>query len=577
MPTCLGLFAVAACAIVGSSRQSEPSILDLLREIPRTVTDDPGTDPVERDLELRFEALGPKAIPLLLRMLRSPRPGFRKFASDVLCGIDGLGEEHLEALIRARLEGDDGVPSAIGRIGTPAAIAFLVDDLVHDPSCGTQVTSALERLGPKASVALAVGLDRPDPVDDGFIACACEIFVVLGDDAAAAIDPLLEIALSTSRDRDHRRQAIQLLGTTGPAARRTIPALQSLAEADPCAFASVVDQAFVDLGVPEAVPVLVRRLRAVPNGWTFQDLAALRENGREAGAFLETLLVHEQPNVRVCAARTLGFIGASGSSSALVRCLADADDWQLVYVAADSLGRLRARSAFDPLERTANSHWFPPVRDAARRALAAIGGADPYPPPSDPRSIFREFDEYESEWRTRRVTEEPLPAFVVDPDELTPDELASTRYEGEIVTASGDACGPDGRCVERVEQRPNCGLRVGRVVLLGSTRGEWGGELVAAAAGAPTEFILRENVQGVHAIPSGIVAVTGLCHLGFDFGALYRIDLRPDGRFEATWWKRLPGKPSDSGVLPDGSLFVRCHGGDVVVAADGSIGLEKDR
>jgi hypothetical protein len=61
----------------------------------------------------------------------------------------------------------------------------------------------------------------------------------------------------------------------------------------------------------------------------------------EAGPAVLDLLRSPEPDIRVAAAETLGFIEYRPGVPALQAALADPDDWRLAYVAAMALGRLR--------------------------------------------------------------------------------------------------------------------------------------------------------------------------------------------------------------------------------------------
>lgn len=104
---------------------------------------------------------------------------------------------------------------------------------------------------------------------------------------------------------------------------------------------------------------------------------------------------------------------------------------------------------------------------------------------------------------------------------------------------------------------------------MGATRGEWGGEVVFVPDGGSAEKTLDANIIGFHRLGKTIVAVSSLDHGMTNRGELYRIERRSDGSFSATWWKRLPGEPRQSGLRANGALFVRCSGGDVVVIPSG--------
>lgn len=71
--------------------------------------------------------LGPEAIPHLLPLLRDENAAARDLAYYTLADIEGWTEEHLDALIGSYRGGDDWIPLAIAKIGTPRAANFLVE------------------------------------------------------------------------------------------------------------------------------------------------------------------------------------------------------------------------------------------------------------------------------------------------------------------------------------------------------------------------------------------------------------------------------------------------------------------
>ena len=83
----------------------------------------------EADTVRHLQSLGPDAIPYLLPLLKHQNKVVRRMASTTLAGMEGLREEHLDALFESRLKGDYQIPPAIARVGTSKAIEFLVDEL----------------------------------------------------------------------------------------------------------------------------------------------------------------------------------------------------------------------------------------------------------------------------------------------------------------------------------------------------------------------------------------------------------------------------------------------------------------
>ena len=470
-----------------------------------------GIGPAEQELAKQLNAYQGAAIPYLLPLLESKQAKVRKFAGYVMSDQDGLTEEHLEALIAARQRGNGWVPRAIGRIGTPRAIKFLVDDLKTNPRYGSnsQVVMAIETVGEHALPDLLALFKDPAPLSLDLSWTLCRIFSAMGTQAGAAVDPLLEIARQKKFELKNRLYAVKQVGCLRPAARKAIPALRALVSSDPEDFASAVDEAIIDMGVPESVPLLVAILRSEPHILAMRDIAALRDNGRDAGPALAEYLSSGDADLRVGAARALGFIGYSEAADALIPLLKEPNDWRLVYVAVESLGRFRAPSAIPELENL--DHWYPPVVDAARKAVKVIRGEEVYQSKPYHGQFPPEFGAYRfvGADNAARPGQQIEQMIVRGPDELANDKLKELAYDAEIASH-----GRDGKKSARAEKRvPVCVLKTPNGFLLGSDQGEWGGELVFRSKQGPVVTLLRVNTMGVHRLSFGIVAVTGHSHL----------------------------------------------------------------
>lgn len=139
--------ALASAPVPGGST----SLQQLVERIPEVVDDSGGIGTDAQELASRIQAHGAAAIPYLLPLFREESEPIRDFAGYVLRDLEGLTEEHLDALIQARLHGDGWIPPAIARIGTPRAIAFLVEDLKEEPQTQSQLTHALVIAGRKGA------------------------------------------------------------------------------------------------------------------------------------------------------------------------------------------------------------------------------------------------------------------------------------------------------------------------------------------------------------------------------------------------------------------------------------------
>ncbi len=565
MRPCLFLLALSIAAALHAQVEPERIPLELQKLLERipSVADGNGhsVGRPEKNLAKEIQAFGRLAVAPMITLLEDKNDHIRFFAGYVLRDLPGLEERHLDALIRAHQRGDGWIPPAIGRVGTPRAIAYLIGDLQRRPESHTQVTWALTKAKGAAAIALAQLFHAQAVVDRQLCAAVCQILNEQGKDAAPAVPILLAAIQDRSAVRENRRAALRALASIGVEASDTVPALKKLARAEP-EFAEAVDSAIAGIGSPDAAEVFAARLRSSPDQLLLRDLAEIGHNGKAAGAEVTKLLTHENWELRVNAARALGYIGYTEATDDLRQLLSNEDDWRLVYVAAESLGRLKAKAAVPELQKVAQAHGFKPVRTAAAKAIEVIRGRATYESRWARANFPFEFFEYVNAGTdaypdTGPVRGKPL---VLGPDELSAKALLEDEPAIEV---------PSEDTGEKLRMKPTCGLKLKEGVLLGSNRGEWGGELVLKKTNGQTQVLLHENVRGVHQTPSGIFATVGLAHLFFNDGSIYRIEFDAAGDGRAVRWKILPGAPEKSGFSETGELVVYCNGGAARVTQDG--------
>ena len=556
------------CAGFMRGAEADAELRALLAKIPTTAEGDLGISPAKATLAKQIQAHGAATIPYLLPLLEHDEVRVRQFAGYVLRDTAGLTEAHLDALIAARLRGDEWIPPTIGRIGTPRALAFLVEELRKEPEAESQLGFAFEQAGKRGAVALAEVFKDRTPVDPKLASAIFGIYRNMGEKAVDAIDPLLEIAAGKSYEPKNRIHAVQALGGIGKNAQKAVPSLTRLAANEPDLFANSVKGTLIGIGAPEAVPVFLERLKAEPDMLVFRDLSEIRENGRAAGSEVVKFLGHEAWDLRVGAARCLGYIGYTEGTQALIDVLADPNDWRLVYVAAESLGRLHAKTAIPALERVASRYWYPPVAAGAQKAIRVINDEEAYPSRWPQRNFAFDFFNYEHVATEDTPSGEAIYIVKRQNDELDAASLARMSYPVEII-----GYGTEGKVVNKRTTKPSCGLKVPNGFLLGSNRGEWGGELIFTDGASAAIRVIEDNVRGIHHLPFGIVAITGLAHITLNHGMIYLVEVPASGKPKATKWKSLPGAPRQSGIMSDGRLFVSCYGGDIVVSVDGRISM----
>lgn len=376
-----------------------------------------------------------------------------------------------------------------------------------------------------------------------------------------------------------------------------------------------INSALVGIGSDQGGRILVERLVRNPNEWLLDEVGAYRRYARDTGPEVMKLLSHPNWKVRLAAAETLWRIGYTEAIPALIEALNDPTDVRLNRMAAEALGRVGAQSAVEALKETAANHWHPAVRDKAKDALEHIASRKPYEAKLTGRERFSEFMD-RSYWGINSSTQKK-PEFLQEPLDLklhksTPWKLSYTSgtvvldnneeaeqgevkeklrglsYTGETsVLGSNDEAeqreakekgativvGEDGMVEYRmpVERVPDVALRMENGWLVGSDRGEFGGELVFVPDEGEQTFVLRDNVDDLFTLGGKTIAITGLSHMTIHYGCVYEIKPTESGQWVAELWRTLPGAPKLCGKLPSGEIFISTSGGgDVILSPDGT-------
>lgn len=539
-----------------------PQIIESIAE------DGPGLTHEEQVLVNKIYALGSPAIPELLLLLEHENENVCARASYTLNNIDGLTEKELKPLMNYMSAGNWRISPAIAAIGTPDAVAFLVEELKKEKDSRLLLLEAIESLGSKIAPSLA-DLFRINNVEDELLDAVISIFKEMGNEASIVVDPLTEIALDASYDQDVRCCAILALGAIGESASRSAGDLLKISEQNPDAFRAVVTEALANMKTPEAVPNLLIYLSETQRPVFFRDIAALGKNGVSAGPELVQYLHHDDWSVQINAARALGYIGYSQAIQPLVELLDNTDNWRLVFVAAESLGRLRSKYSVPALSRIAQQHWYPPVRRAAAKALEDISGIVDDSSGKNSRNFPLEFFGYRSVKFNQKTYAGNGDVEIIDTrnfaagNGLSPSCLTNCTYK-----AYNNYLQPTAH-----QQVPDFGIEVSNGYLVGASRGEWGGELVHIDTDGNEVKVITDNVTAIYRNSEGIFVIAGLARLTINQGLVYKVERENLGNWKATKWKALPGAPISSALTTDGRIFVKCVSGTVVIGPDGLIRL----
>jgi len=399
---------------------------------------------------------------------------------------------------------------------------------------------------------------------------------------ATAAPQLMSIAMAPDVSDQVGQGVVGMISELGRPALMVEADLVRLRVARP-SWAWKIDQALVEIGSSQAGRIFAKRL-ADPGVVMLRDVAEAGAAAVEAGQAVIALLDDADPEVRIAAARALGFIGDVSAVPALVSKLDDPTDPRMAWVAAEALGRLKASNSLQPLRRMSTEHWYPPVRQAAALAITRIGSGETYTSRFHPENFPFEFFRYVQIGKDDGVPDCEVPVAVALAESgevklraavqaLQLETLAYRQTEFEIEPPPVES-GHDGKVIKRRVETvrvPAVALRVAGGWLLGSDRGEWGGELVYLGEDGQQQELLQQNVEDIFRFGDRYVAVVGLAHLSGNHGALISVEQTAAG-WKASTWRILPGAPMRTYLTINGELLVSTYsGGTIVISTDGSM------
>jgi HEAT repeat protein len=230
--------------------------------------------------------------------------------------------------------------NAIGEIGGPQAVAFLVSELrrMKDSEDSTYLVELLEacQLTPDPSFVPFV-IEDLDHIDERVVHAAAKACGRLN--ATAAIPQL--IALTTSGGKNVRAAACRALGELGDS--RALPVLVRVLQQDRCEEARVkAAEALALIGntgpIPDLRIALNDRAEAVRNEVAC-SLGHLGDEDANTVAAVVALLKQGAPNVKIATCYYLSEIGHEGGANALKEALDDREEGLLLSVACGLAAR----------------------------------------------------------------------------------------------------------------------------------------------------------------------------------------------------------------------------------------------
>lgn len=560
-----------ACAFLASESRAEDEGAQINVLVAKVVgLADPGSGVNEAGQALAkklSELNNTKVVEALIPLLDHRDEGVRDLAGYmVLECSEGIHPSQLELLKTAYQRGAGWLPGAIASLKNDEAARFLAEEYRKDPVIHGQLDWALTCLGERAVPHLMREFMNADPKEDNELFRGIRhVFAGMQGKAEPAIPKLLRIAQNPMKSDEIRCEAILTLGAIGPSSRVAVPQLQELAAENPDRFRDAAESAILSMGIEESADALMRFMDASPELLLLRDIAGLGSVARHVGDSVAEYLKHDDPDIRVGAARALGYIGYQEGWKKLVEAMQEKRDWRLVFCAVESLGRLKQKEALAALAGIAEEHWYPEVRKAAEKAIEVINGEENYDQRYHEDNFALEFFHYESLGFDLELSTEEVESL-----ELPFEAKSAKRARLGNRISNVDEFRRTVGIEEPFADDPYLAVKVEDGVLLGSDRGEWGGELIFVDEDRQPTLIMRENVAAIFEGDGAFYVVGGLAHMGSNRGVVFRVKRSRSG-WKVEDWLRLPGAPTVCREMSDGRYFVSTVGGAILFGPDGSI------
>ncbi|MGH8105630.1 MAG: hypothetical protein ACREO2_04900, partial [Arenimonas sp.] len=534
-----------------------------------------------------------EAVDKLVPLLADKERKVASLAGEVLRDVERIDKKYLPQILAGMDRKLNWLPGALGLIDSPEAAHEAVKRyLVSESAPHNQEALAVRLSGRRAIpfILEAASCKKACGESDHYL-LGYALSEMDEPERVEAAKALMKIVRETEKP-DVAKSVLLMIGQLGRSGLVVEQELLKLREQRPD-LNGVISRTFIGIESKHAAKVFIDLLADEPNIVMLRDLSGIGIAGHDAGPSVEKLLQHADFQIRIGAVTTLGFIRYEKSVPKLIAMLSDPTDVRLNKAAAMALGRIRDKSAKTALTTTAENHWHPAVRKMAADALVQL-----YADPDSEKRLngnfavhffsFEDMDTETCEITTLAFVNETTPEKWIYSDK-SKKKLESLSYKSEIIgygvsdeeEKKQKAAGKDiivvtpgnmVRNVEVIEQVPTIALRAEGGWLAGSSRGEWGGELVFIKDGGVAQKILDTNLEDIYLHGDRYIAVTGLAHLGMNNGMLYELIPDKSDHWSARPWRALPGAPRTSGRVESGEILVNTNrGGSVLIAKDGSM------
>ena len=583
------LMAMNQTPLVDECRTPEDCVTKIYNVIDRSSSPSQYPSTTEQAIIQRLLELGDEAMPFIIQLLEDDDELIARVAAVALRNAKSIDAKYLPAIIRGIERDVSWLAPALARVGTPEAADVLVKHyLVSKSRPHNQESYALRLFGEKAFPTIM----KAAKCDFG---CAHDTYYVLAfvfseleeSERRAAAKYFITAVEDKQLSVSVRSGVLEMLSALGAPAIVIEDNLLRLEKSEPD-LEEGISNALIGIRSKHAGRIYAKILSA---GFSWQkvvELALEGINGYEAGPVITPWLDSNNKDVVLLTARTLGFIQYAPAAPELIRLFNAHSDIKLQWVIVESLGRMKSTVSLPILHSVADTHWFPPIRDAATDAIAHIESGSVYDELIDSNSwlsIYYDYEHFDVEVCKEAVLvrrEEPQDQKLYSSDAQK--DLIKLSYQTQIIGfGAGDeeqqrAEDPDAiirvtasnlvEIREELEHVPQVALRVNGGWLAGGFRGEWGGEVVFISDTGQRTIFLNAPIEDIYQFEDKYIAITGLAHLATNTGMIYELYQDENGTWLSKEWLSLPGAPQSSWFVETGEILINTWGG-------GSILLDK--
>lgn len=554
---------------------------------------------IEEDVLLaeHVQSKGGTAIPMLIELIQHKSYSVRRLAAFTLIEFKNIDEKYLPIVVNALDNDTPWLVNTLGNIDSPKAAEEAVKRYMNaDTSPSNQEFNALKNAGNLAIPHIIEALKCKGSCPDDYVYNFSEVVKEIKADRQLLLSSFEKLITDKKLSDEVVAGAIAVIAALEEDALPLEVTLIKLLVDRPELEGSI-NYAFVMMGTSQGIEILTASIQTNPSANNIIELAKKGRKAHSAAPVLLNLIEQGSSEERFLATRALGFIGNTEAIPTLIEQLTVPFDVELNIAATQSLAMLDKETALIPLNNVKNSHWYPPVRNAAAEAIQIIKGTLK---PDEPDDVLRapyafSYNKFMTEEICEVITlsrEDESPESKLY-KESHPEQLQKLSFDTHVLSyGAKDEIDQQLEGKEIIEvnssnmieirtpikQVPELALKVENGWLTGSNRGEWGGELVFIDEDGNSNIVLNTNVEDIYRLGELTLATTGLAHLGINNGKIYKLELSKGGNWIATPWIKLPGVPRSSWFVETGELLINTlRGGSILLSENGSMRMAECR